>query len=125
MRPTPWLIVEPYRFEAPPIYLSSYGDDFGAFKVPFPKTGQLLRILANGADEGSAWWEHVSVSLANRCPNWFEMDFVKDLFWLPTETVIQLHVPKIEHRNLHDYCLHLWRPTKADIPRPPAILVAP
>jgi len=53
------------------------------------------------------------------------MDFVKGLFWLPTETVMQLHVPKADHRSLHDYCLHMWRSTKVEIPRPPAILVAP
>ncbi len=125
MRKTPWMFVERYRFQAPPVYLSDYGDDYGAFRIPYPKTGQVMAVLANGAAEDSAWWEHVSVSLPNRCPNWFEMDFIKDLFWLPTETVMQLHVPKADHRSLHAYCLHMWRPTKVEIPRPPALLVAP
>jgi len=123
MRALPWLAVEPHRVSVPP-YESSYGDGFGAFKIPYPKTGQVLVIMANEAAEASAWWEHVSVSLANRCPNWPEMDFVKDLFWLPTEAVMQLHVPKADHRNLHPNCLHLWRPARAEIPRPPGILVA-
>ena len=124
MRPLPWLRAEPHRFQAPPIYLSDFGDDFGAFKFASPKGGQMLAVIANAAHEESAWWEHVSVSLPNRCPNWFEMDFIKDIFWLETETVMQLHVPKADHRCLHPYCLHLWRPTRGvEIPRPPAILV--
>jgi hypothetical protein len=52
------------------------------------------------------------------------MAFVKDLFWLPTETVMQLHVPAAAHRNLHPYCLHLWRPIGQEIPRPPGEAVA-
>lgn len=125
MRPTPWLSVEPYRFQSPPHYISGYGDDFGVFKIPFPRTGVTLAVIANTAAADSEWWEHVSVSLPNRCPNWPEMDFIKDLFWLPTETVMQLHVPKSDHVNCHPYCLHMWRPTHIEIPRPSALLVGP
>ena len=123
MRPPAWHALEPYRVSVPP-YESSFGDDFGAFKIPYPRTRQRLAVIANNANSDSAWWEHVSVSLPNRCPNWPEMDFIKDLFWMPSETVMQLHVPKDDHRNLHPHCLHLWRPTRAEIPRPPGILVA-
>jgi hypothetical protein len=65
------------------------------------------------------------VSLANRCPNWPEMSFIKGIFWDWRETVMQLHVPVEDHRNLHPYCLHLWRPLRAEIPRPPNDAVAP
>lgn len=34
-------------------------------------------------------WEHVSVSLSNRCPTWEEMCMVKDIFWGEDECVIQ------------------------------------
>jgi len=31
----------------------------------------------------------------------------------------------LQHLNLHKNCLHLWRPQNAEIPRPPAWMVAP
>jgi len=69
------------------------------------------------------FWDHVSVSRANRCPNWPEMEHVKRLFFQDTETAMQLHVPAADHINNHPYCLHLWRPHGVEIPRPPAIFV--
>jgi hypothetical protein len=48
---------------------------------------------------------------------------VKDLFWDPEDTVMQLHPPKSSWISNHPYCLHLWRPTGAEIPRPPDIFV--
>lgn len=63
-------------------------------------------------------WEHVSVSRKNRCPNWAEMSFIKEMFFRDDETAMQLHVPRSDHVNDHPYCLHLWRPTSQEIPRP-------
>ena len=83
--------------------------------------GELLRIIAN--DDQGEGWEHVSVSFADLCPTWEEMCYVKDLFWLPDEAVMQLHPPQSEWVNNHPYCLHLWRPTKDAIPLPPSIYV--
>ncbi|MDP9039797.1 MAG: hypothetical protein M3O02_11090 [Acidobacteriota bacterium] len=51
------------------------------------------------------------------------MCFVKALFWDDEETVMQLHPPKSEWINNHEYCLHLWRPLNQPIPRPPGIAV--
>lgn len=125
MRPAPWLAVESYRIQ-PPGRESNYGDPFGVFMVPFARTGVTLAVIASDGDYEAAGlpreyaWEHVSVSLKNRCPNWPEMDFIKGLFWRDDETVMQLHVPRSEHINVHNNCLHLWRPIIADIPRPPA-----
>lgn len=66
-----------------------------------------FKILAyDGTTDG---WEHVSVSLPNRCPNWQEMSYIKDLFWDEEDCVIQFHVPKSQHVNNHPYCLHLWK----------------
>lgn len=70
-------------------------------------------------------WEHVSVSRQNRTPTWEEMCRVKDLFWDAEECVVQYHPPKSDYRNLHKYCLHLWKPLEVEIPRPPAFTVAP
>ena len=128
MRRNPTKNIEQYR-----VQLGAYGSTKdmganGAFQVPFD--GALLRIIAS---DGSDWketpglkgpaWEHVSVSLAVRCPTWKEMDYVKRLFWCDDETVIQYHVPRTEHVNTTDTCLHLWRPVGIEIPRPPKICV--
>lgn len=92
----------------------------GAFLVPHRHTGVELKVIASSGDG----WDHVSVSLPNRCPNWLELEFVKRLFFREEETAMQLHVPPSDHVNLHPYCLHLWRPQAAEIPRPPAWMVA-
>ncbi len=31
--------------------------------------------------------------------------------------------PRAEHVNVAEHCLHLWRPQRVEIPRPPVILV--
>lgn len=122
MRSLPWIAAETYRWaDAPHGYVSSYGDDFGIFLVDHTKTNVTLKVIAS-AGEG---WEHVSVSLPNRCPNWPEMHAIKQLFWLDEEAVMQLHPPQSDYRSYYDYCLHLWRPISQDIPLPPGILVAP
>jgi hypothetical protein len=105
------------------IFASQTGDDYGAFFVPGP-CGRTLKIIASSgnADEG-IFWEHVSVSLENRNPNWDEMCFVKDLFWDAEEVVMQLHPAKSRYINQHPHCLHLWKPTQTEIPLPPEITV--
>lgn len=97
-------------------HFGSFGDSkSGMFIVPSPIDGAEIKVVAsNGPD-----WQHVSVSRVNRCPNWTEMDFIKDLFFFDHETVMQLHVAKNEHINVHNYCLHLWKPVNDTIPMPP------
>ena len=68
-------------------------------------------------------WDHVSVSRADRCPDWTEMEQVKRLFFRDDECAMQLHVPPAEHVSLHPNVLHLWRPQGFPIPRPPAELI--
>lgn len=95
----------------------------GAFEIP--RKGVMITVIAS---DGRYWkrcnlpgqpWEHVSVSTPGRCPTWMEMDYVKRLFWADDETVIQMHVPRKLHINQHEFCLHLWKPTKTKIPLPP------
>lgn len=104
-------------------YASHTGADYGAFVIPGPN-GRDLRVLASPGDamEGVEW-EHVSVSLPTRCPNWPEMCFVKDLFWDEEDAVMQLHPPRSNYVNNHNFCLHMWRPTTQAIPLPPKIAV--
>ncbi len=114
--------VDKYRVLTGP--MGSYpGNTFGMFDgIPGP-CGHNLRVIASDGMEPEVPWEHVSVSLPNRCPNWPEMCFIKDLFFAPDEVVMQLHPAKSEYVNNHNYCLHLWRPINAEIPLPPVIAV--
>ena len=98
---------------------------YGAFQILGP-CGRELRIVASGADDddkASDGWEHVSVSLPNRPPNWQEMCYAKSLFWEDEECVIQFHPPRSRYVNNHPYCLHLWKKRGDDFLMPPPILV--
>lgn len=110
---------EEYRDNTKPPYLSKPGDPYGRFVIPV-KSFTLTVIACDGAQTG---WDHVSVSLPSRCPNWNEMCVVKDLFWEKDEAVVQFHPPESDYVNMHPYCLHLWRPTTFNLTLPPSILV--
>jgi hypothetical protein len=98
----------------------SYGDSTcGAFNVFVPRSNVTVLVMASCG----LGWDHVSVSLPNRCPNWHEMEFIKRMFFRDDETVMQLHVPPTDHISFADNCLHLWRPQRVSIPRPPDELV--
>ena len=116
-------ILEVYRVLRGP-WGSKRGDDYGAYAdVPGPE-GERLRIIVSPGDaDPEVPWEHVSVSIKRRDPHWREMSWVKDLFWDPEVTVMQLHPPRSEYINNHAHCLHLWRPMHAEIPLPPSVAV--
>jgi len=99
-----------------------FGDETcGVFDLPHSPTGVTLKIIACSG----MGWDHVSVSLPNRCPNWPEMEFAKRTFFNDDETAMQLHVPPSEHISKCHTCLHLWRPNDGrQIPRPPSDFVA-
>lgn len=91
----------------------------GAFEIPCPATGSRLRVVASAVLD----WDHVCASLPKRCPNWPEMSRVKSLFFHDHECAMQLHVPAADHVNNHPFCLHLFRPHRLEIPRPPVEFV--
>lgn len=91
---------EQYRVDNP------FDKKLNCFKIPF--RGRDLVVIAS--DWGK--WQHVSVSLKNRCPNWDEMCHVKDLFWNDEEECIQFHPKKSEYVNAMPYCLHIWKPSE-------------
>lgn len=93
----------------------------GCFNVIAPN-GRRLHIMSSGASDGTGW-EHVSVSLPNRPPNWQEMSFVCDLFWGPEECVIQYRPPESRYVNNHPNCLHWWKWVGGEFPMPPIELV--
>lgn len=78
-----------------------------------------LRVVASNG----RGWDHVSVSLRNRCATWEEMCFVKDIFWHENEAVMQLHPAKRDYINCHPFVLHMWKPQGTKIPMPPKIMV--
>jgi hypothetical protein len=116
--------LDSYRDVSPAVvsFYGSVGDNTcGAFLVPSPIDRHPMRVIASSGHG----WDHVSVSRQNRCPNWAEMEAVKRLFFKDEETAMQLHVPPSDHVNHHPNCLHLWRPTNLEIPRPPSFMVGP
>lgn len=98
---------------------SKKGGMTGGMFIGVNYRGAMIQVMF-GVGHG---WEHVSVSLIKRCPTWDEMTWVKGEFWRDEEVVMQLHVPKAEHKNEHKFCLHLWRPLDKVIPRPLDIMV--
>ena len=80
-------------------------------------------MMACDASEASKLWEHVSVSLPNRTPNWREMSFIKDLFWHGEETVLQFHPKESEYVDIHPNCLHLSKKDGVEHELPPMALV--
>jgi len=103
------------------MYGNTGDDKTGVFELPSPADQESMIVIASN----DAGWDHVSVSRADRCPTWEEMEHVKHLFFKPEETAMQLHVPQTDHINCHPHCLHLWRPHLVKIPRPPAEFVGP
>lgn len=68
-------------------------------------------------------WEHLSVSMKNKTPSWEQMCRMKDIFWNENEVCMQLHPKKSEYVNIHEHCLHIWRPVDKEIPTPDKIMV--
>jgi hypothetical protein len=107
-----------------PEIIAHYGnagdDTCGVFQLKSGR-GEEIRVIASSG-EG---WDHVSVSLEKRCPTWEEMEQVKRMFFKDDETAMQLHVPPSAHISHHPYCLHIWRPSREEIPMPPDWMVGP
>lgn len=117
MRACPNLRVQKYR-QPDPVTGIVYSEDVDGLYI-IARRGAVLRVIASDG----LGWDHVSVSLAHRCPTWDEMEFVRGLFFRDDETAMQLSVPASDHISLHPYCLHWWRPQAEAIPRPPNELV--
>jgi hypothetical protein len=101
-----------------------FGDEnCGAFQFASPTCGQPLRVVASSG----CGWDHVSVSLPNRCPNWPEMEFIRRRFFKDDEAAMQYHASIADYvdgsRFGHPHCLHLWRPHAGAIPVPPKWMV--
>ena len=105
-------------------FATKKGEKMGAFIIPSPTQPSLfLRVICSPLGEMD--WDHVSVSLEKRCPNWPEMNKIKELFFGEDVTVLQFHPKKSEYVNCHPYCLHLWKKIDIDHELPPSLLVGP
>lgn len=105
----------------------------GAFLIPYSRetynpgktSSPECHLAVIASNEGD--WDHVSVHVRDaeakeeleRCPTWDEMKFVKELFFLRTETVVQYHPAESDYVNIHEFVLHLWRPQRVELPMPP------
>lgn len=112
-------VPEKYRVKKGPLAGFQADGNNGAFIVSSLKLKQPASVIAS---DGMGW-EHVSISFPNRLPTWDEMCFIKSLFWDKEDCVVQFHPPESDYINNHPYCLHLWRPTNQEIPRPDWFLV--
>ncbi len=74
---------------------TALGDRFGAFAL-IRGLATLRAIASTGMG-----WDHVSVSLEDRCPTWDEMCWIKKLFFEPDECCMQLHPPESDYVNFH------------------------
>lgn len=81
----------------------------GVFLVPFSVSIMLQVCVSDGMG-----WDHVSVSLPHREPTYAEMEHVRQIFFRDEECCMQLSVPRSDHVNVHDHCLHWWRPQSAE-----------
>lgn len=113
-----------YRKTHPTMGPSQPGSLYGFFRTK--RHDVTLAIISSGErhDGPLGEWEHVSVSLYHRSglPTWEHMAFVKDLFWRPDETVMQLHPSDEAYVNVAEV-LHLWKPPY-DLVLPPTITLA-
>jgi hypothetical protein len=101
-------------------YYGAAGDDTcGVFKIPSPIDKVPLIVIASSG----GGWDHISVSRRNRIPNQRELDHIFRLFFAKGETAVQYFVPRAEHVNNMPNCLHLWRPLREGLPRPPRLFV--
>jgi len=109
--------LEKLRIDHPMYGKPEPGSINGCFEIPYEN--QQLFVIS-GCGDG---WDHVSVSLKNRCPNWKEMCFIKNLFFEPDELVVQFHPPVKDYVNIGKNVLHMWRPWEQEIELPPLYMV--
>ena len=89
--------------------------------VPPPNEVYLwgpLRVLITPEEDHQqeGRWRHVSVSTnSGRLPTYEELDQVRERYFDPDATVLQVFPPKSAWVNAHDACLHLWQRRDADL----------
>ena len=124
--------LDKHRVKVGPLASTEAQGNHGAFTVKFKEFNETtFLIIASEGIPGDYPWEHVSVHCSDvidgadidRTPNWEEMCRIKDLFWSPSETVIQFHPQEATYVNIHPHVLHLWKKIGVDHELPPSFMV--
>lgn len=99
--------------------ITGTGDDGAMFEFKY-KARKYEVIASNGGG-----WDHVSIVPVNqkRIPTWEVMCVLKDMCFNEDEVVMELHPAKKDYVNVHNECLHLWKPQEKTIPTPPKLFV--
>lgn len=118
-----------YRHRSGPMGSDDSIGNNGAFFIPNHVAARRnsltppFKVIATDGQDFEPKWEHVSVSLPERCPTWEEMCYIKDIFWDEEDCVVQFHPPHSAYVNNHQYCLHLWRQVGVEFQLPPTWMV--
>lgn len=67
-----------------------------------------LRVLASVDEIDGERWLHVSLSHPRRLPTYDELCYLKRHWFGADATAVEIHAPKDEHVNHHEFCRHLW-----------------
>lgn len=116
--------VELAREKREDMYASNMNDSFGLFQFGHIHICQttIVDVLTVMISDGMGW-DHISVSTKDHCPTWDQMNWVKDLFFVPECCVIQFHPPKSKYVNNHPFVLHMWHKQGVDYELPPREMV--
>ena len=70
-------------------------------------------------------WDHISVAPIKRhiVPDWNTMCKVKQIFFKPDETAIEIHPSEDQYVNNLSNCLHMWRANDREMVLPPSCFV--
>lgn len=87
----------------------------------FSRNGVTFKVIASWGGH----WEHASVPIigVERTPTWDEMCVIKEILWQDEETVVQYHPAKENYINIHPFVLHLWKPIRERLAKPPTWMV--
>jgi hypothetical protein len=112
-----------------PFHVYNEGED--GFHLSFIITDRMYCIVASWG----MGWDHVSLhtqrtvivdgeeKIVTILPLWDDMCIVREIFFHPDEWVMQLHPPIDKNISVHNDTLHLWRPQRKPIPKPPKEMV--
>lgn len=101
----------------------------GLFLIPMSikkgdntKYNYYLSVIATAAQG----WENVLITIMNkdgkltpRSASLEEMDFIKAIFWGNDECVLQYFPATADDMKLPGFCVALWKPNFAAVPKPP------
>lgn len=99
----------------------SSGDD--GLEIAFVVDNRMFCCIASWG----LGWDHVSVHMetlkgpqtCRQIPLWDDMCLVREIFFNPNEWAMQLHPPESKNISVYNEALHLWRPQRKPIPKPP------